>query len=59
MQSGMCILSELVLSLKLWARFCCEFEQDDGTVVNAESIRRSLGDFTHLERFPARWAPVL
>lgn len=34
--------------------FCAEF-MEGGKAWNAETIRQSLGDFSHLERYPARY----
>ncbi|KAG8856325.1 hypothetical protein FRB96_006476 [Tulasnella sp. 330] len=36
--------------------FCMPFDDLNGDLVNAETIRTSLGDFRHLERQPARMA---
>ncbi|KAG8971334.1 hypothetical protein FRC05_011326 [Tulasnella sp. 425] len=35
--------------------FCAEFMDDKGKTWNADTIRQSLGDFSHLERYPARY----
>ncbi|KAG8946221.1 hypothetical protein FRC04_011967 [Tulasnella sp. 424] len=35
--------------------FCAEFIDDKGEKWNANTIRQSLGDFSHLERYPARY----